>query len=362
MHLLAALAATAAAWDERGPDAVPTGRTVDAAARFVPGDPGWDRPGLLPETASTEIGAVARETARELREQRAAGTVLADAGLFAELGVSLDDVDLVDRTAREDRGAVHKRLEDPAWLAAHFDAWLWRSDTEGAAARDIALEPEQIRLTSYLVYQVEGRTARDADHDTPLYALPDAELAGAPPDLRLKYDRPAVYAGVYLDGEAAGAARPLVWLTRADANQAQLQGSVEVRTEDGRTRMYNVHENNGIPYDPAIRDGDRQRRFWYFREVQGILGIEQIPLRPRAAVAGDVYDLGLGKLVALRWDGERGPEVHLAVLADTGGAFQPNLFQLDWLAGAFPSAAAYQAWAATVPKRVEAAVLVRRAP
>jgi membrane-bound lytic murein transglycosylase len=124
--------------------------------------------------------------------------------------------------------------------------------------------------------------------------------------------------------------------------------------------MYNVWRNNAIPYDPAVKDGNLQARYWYFRPVVGILGVEQIPLRPDAAVAGDVWNVGLGKLVALSWDGPYGPEVHLVVLADTGGAFQPNLFQLDWLAGAFPSAEAFADWEKTMPNRVRAAVLIRK--
>ena len=61
-------------------------------------------------------------------------------------------------------------------------------------------------------------------------------------------------------------------------------------------------------------------------------------------MAGDIYNLGLGKLVAL--EDPKSGELRLVVLGDTGGAFQPNLFQLDDFAGAFPDAAAlYQATA-----------------
>jgi membrane-bound lytic murein transglycosylase len=149
-------------------------------------------------------------------------------------------------------------------------------------------------------------------------------------------------------------------LLHHDANEALMQGSVEVTLPDGTVRMFNVHENNGRPYDPAVKDPDLQARFWYFREVPGILGVEQIPLRPRAAVAGDVWNLGLGKVVALDWPTPSGPELRLAVLADTGGAFEPNLFQLDWLAGTFPDRAAWQRASEGDPKHVGASVLVRR--
>lgn len=365
MGLAALVLATAWAWDERGPEGVPTGRTLDATHRFVATNP--DRTRAFFDTPSCELGLVARETARELREQQALGAPLAQAGMFEDLGISLDDVlatlDLVARVAVEDRGEFHHRLEDPAWIAEQFDVLTWVPDREAAAARQIELDADQIRLTSYLVFQLEGSLVRTDVYTTALYALPHDERDGGPPGNRTKYTRQQVYAGVYdAGGEAEGQADPIVWLTRDAANQAVMQGSIEVRTADGLTRMFNVHENNGIPYDPAIKDGNLQPRFWYFREVVGILGVEQIPLRPHAAVAGDIWNIGLGKLVALDWDGPLGPETHLVVLADTGGAFQPNLFQLDWLAGTFSSRAAYDAWASAMPTRARAAILVRKRP
>jgi membrane-bound lytic murein transglycosylase len=232
----------------------------------------------------------------------------------------------------------------------------------GSALRrlDLVTVDARIRLTSYAVFEADGGPARTATLDTALWALPDDEGDGVP-GYRTRFTRMDVYAGAFAAGGAAeGHAAPLVWLSRADANQALLQGSVVVRGPDGSRRTFNVHENNGIAWDPAIKDPNRQARFWYFREVEGLLGVEQIPLRPLVTVAGDVYDLGLGKLVALSWEEAGAPRMQLAILADTGGAFEPNLFQLDWLAGTFPTMAAYQAWAASAPGRVRASVLLRK--
>jgi hypothetical protein len=363
--VMALLSGVAGAWEERGPEGVPTGATIVAGEHFQRGPVDWSQ--MFAETPSSELGFVAEGTARELREQIAERSPLGHVGLFEQLGLTIEDVletlDFIVRVAEEDRGESYKRLEDPVWLAENFEVYRWLPDREAAKARKVELPEDQIRLTKYLVFQIEGRTVRDAVHDTALYELPAEELAGGAPDLRMKYTRLDVYAGVFEEGgEAQGKARPLVWLTREHANQALMQGSIEVATEDGRIRMFNVHENNGIPYDPAVKDGNLQRRFWYFREVVGILGVEQIPLRPHAAVAGDVYNLGLGKLLALTWDMGQGPRLHLVLLSDTGGAFQPNLFQLDWLAGSFPSQESFQAWEQTMPARVHAAVLVKKGP
>jgi hypothetical protein len=350
--------AVAEAWELRGPDAAPTGRSLPASALFAPGP--------VPPGSSggaADLGAVARATAEELLEQYARGAPLGEVGMLAELGVDLDDVLdtllLVASVAEADRGAAAPRLADPAWLAAHFDAFAWTPDAEAASARKVAVD-ERIRLTSYAVFEADAATDAGGAFDTALWALPDDEGDGVP-GFRTRFTRMDVYAGVYGPGGAAeGHARPLVWLSRADANQALMQGSVVARMPDGSRRTFNVHENNGIPWDPAVRDPNRQARFWYFREVEGLLGVEQIPLRPLVTVAGDVYDHGLGKLFALSWSEGGAPRLQLAVLADTGGAFEPNLFQLDWLAGTFPSMAAYRAWAADAPARVRAHVLIRK--
>jgi MltA specific insert domain len=346
------------AWDELGPEGVPTGRAYLASERFtLASEPPAEV--SLP-TSAQDLGAVARETARTIREAPPAAWSV---GLFQELGVTLDDVldtlDLVARRAEKDEGRRRQRLQDPRWVGRHFEVYRWSSDVEAARARQVELSSDEIRLTSYLVYQAPGSATRTPQFDTALYAVPTDEASGGPAGLRLQYDRPAVFAGVYEPGgAAAGLAEPLVWLTRRDVHRALMQGSIEVHHDDGRVQVYNVHQNNGIPYDPAQKDGDLQQRYWYFRAVTGILGVEGIPLRAHASVAGDIYNLGLGKLVGLTWSGASGPELHLAVLADTGGAFQPNLFQLDWLAGTFPDHDAYAAWEATMPRRVEAAVLL----
>lgn len=359
--MLAWVALGAYAYDLLGPDAVPTGRAIDAARLFAEAE--LDRGRVVSDPQA--VGAVAREAARELLEQYAEGTPLATTGALAELGIGLRDVldtlRLVARVAEEDRGAPTQRLNDPAWLAEHLRAVDWRPDLEGAAERGQRLPPDRIRLTNYVVYTSPACPARTEACDTALYALPDDEAGGGPPGLRTRYSRMDVYAGVYeAGGEAAGRARALVWMDRRHANEALLQGSVIAVMPDGARRVFNVHENNGIPYDPVQKDMNRQARFWYFREVDGVLGVARIPLVPGAAVAGDVHDLGLGQLLALSWEEGGEQRLRLVVLADTGGAFEPNLFQLDWLGGVFPSREAWQRWSATVPGRVRAQILVRR--
>ncbi len=59
----------------------------------------------------------------------------------------------------------------------------------------------------------------------------------------------------------------------------------------------------------------------------------KIPILPKVTVAGDIFQLGLGRLILLRTEEQGQPVFRLTVLADTGGAFHDNLYQLDWLSG-----------------------------
>jgi len=104
-----------------------------------------------------------------------------------------------------------------------------------------------------------------------------------------------------------------------------------------------VHRNNGIDYDYAIGMAE-QARYWYFAEVNAVLGygnelVHKIPLKKHVAVAGNIEQLGLGKLFLIQYELDGVQTKHLAVLADEGGAFKDNVFQLDLLVGA------YEGWA-----------------
>jgi len=363
MWLLATLWTTPAlAWDERGINGEPTGREVAAADHFVPHDPAWE--GVLVPTSPQDLGMVAREAASNLRRLQGTDSPVATVGLLAELGITIDDVlhtlDHISRVAYEDRGAPVQRLQDPQWLAEHFEALHWHPDQQRAAQRDLRLDDGEIRLTKYVIYTVEGSHERTDRFDTALYSAP-RRVHGREPDIQYQLTRMDVYRGAYEPGGlAAGRARPLVWLTRDAVNQALLQGTIRVRVPGEATRMYNVHVNNGRPWQPGTADQNLQPRYWYFREVDRIFGVEQTALRPEAAVAGDVYNLGFGKLVAIEWPVPEGTELRLAILADTGGAFQPNLFQLDFLAGEFASKTAFAEWVRHTPTRVRASILVWR--
>ena len=356
MIALWALAA-AVAGPLRGPDGAATGRELGAAELFTPAGPGWS--GELPvRTDPAALGAVAMASAAWLRAAQGRAPSAAP-GLPAELGLDADatlaTLDFIARVAAEDAGAPAQRLLDPAFIERHFELWRWQADAAGLRKAGLAPQDGKIRITRYYVLQVDGSPIRTSTYSAALYADPGD---GA----RERFTRPEVMAGAW----AGGGASPLVWLRPADVYEAQLQGTVEVQLPDGARRTFNVHRHNGRAYQRGT-SREAQPRWWYHREVQAALGwgepdrcpdCDKIELQPHVAVAGDVWNLGPGRLLWI--ETPAGPR--LAVLADSGGAFQPNLHQLDWYGGPHPSPEALYAATRELPGWARAGLLTLRRP
>ncbi len=353
---LLALPSAAHGWELRAVDDKRVGTVVVASDVFRLQSPEWPSP-----TVVTDPAALASVTADTLAYLEAMGSTdpAADSGMFAELGVTpaqfVATLELIHTTAVE----RPELLSDPAWLGAHFDVYRWSPPRSDSRVSRFRLGPEEIRVTRYLTSQMFGAATADAGKPQALYADP-----GAP--WRTEYTRAEVMDGAYARGPDAGRARPLVWLSEANVHEAIMQGSVQVRLPDQSTHTYGVDVSNGIAYVPG-HSGRTQDRYWYFKELTagprgwGPPGSPEIHLRAGVSVAGDVYDLGVGAVILIEHgDGHGGTTLRLAILADSGGAFQPNLCQLDWYGGAFPShEALYASWA-SLPEHVRASVLIAR--
>lgn len=341
-------------WAIRGPDGMPTDRTLAPEVVLVPAVPGWASGGV--STQRAHLAEVAENTARWLRSGDECAQLAV--GLPSSLGLdtprTLDTLDTIARVAREDLSTGQDRLADPQFLEATFDLWRWHHDAEGAKDRGHALPADRIRVTRYLVSQIEGRSVAEGTYQHALYADPGEQE-------RLRYTRREVIEGAWSEGGAS----PLVWLTEKGVYEAHMQGTVDVRLPDGSSRMFNVHQHNGHDYTPGVGSA-WQKKYWYFREVDGAYGFGspehcpnpgKVKLAPMAAVAGDVHNLGLGRIVMLQGSGG----LFLTVLADTGGAFSPNLFQVDWYGGAFRSHGALYNATSAVGKTAQAGILVVKA-
>lgn len=357
--LLLLAGAALASWPLVGPTG--TGAAVEPATYLR------DAP-LRPAVVRSDPQALARVAADVLR-WRAAHRAEAGPALLGTVDPE-PTLSWIVKTAAEDPG----KLADSAWLATQLRFVAWSPDVAAAASRKIQLAPDQIRRTSYLAWRMDGSPVKDAAHPHALYAVPDDEAGLTPEEaasrtdlLRLRYTRREVLDGVYEPGgAAAGRAKPLGWLSRAQVHEALMQGTVVLRFPDGSERTLNVYRNNGRTWDPAkATDPDSQDRLWYFREVDGLRGYgteDKVRIEPQVTVAGDVANLGLGALVAMRWTVAGQDHLQLAILADTGGAFAPNLFQVDWLVGIYGDRAEFNRDAAAIPDRVEAGFLVLNTP
>lgn len=249
----------------------------------------------------------------------------------------------------EDQAAGRKsRLTDPAFIKQHFQFVRWLPDQSGASklAKNKPLlqnlPADKILQTKYFVKIADGSPVKTAKQNQALYGLPfdEAKLDLATADAlgkkitRFQLGKQDIVRGALEKPPLRAPA--LFWLSREDLEGALLQGTAVVPAGQSY-RYYNVHRTNGIPYD-RTKTPEQQQRYWYFKEVQSVLGYGKdadykIPIRPEVTVAGDIPQLGLGKLILLATPEAGVMHYRLTILADTGGAFANNLFQLDWLSG-----------------------------
>jgi hypothetical protein len=87
----------------------------------------------------------------------------------------------------------------------------------------------------------------------------------------------------------------------------------------------------------------------------------KIPIKPEVTFAGDVLNVGLGKVIVMEYTRGGKTQLRLGVVADTGGAFLPNLYQLDFLAGIFKSQADFQQYIRQLPEYAQGTyILVKK--
>lgn len=330
---------------------------VQAAATFSPQDVQFG-PGQWPDQ-SEALCQVATETLKYIDKGQDYDPVAIHGGRIPGATVPLQDVrttlQYLCQITREDQQAKRKsRLTDPDFIRQHFSLVRWLPDQSGAAklAKNKPLlqqlPADKILQTKYFVKIADGSPVKTAKQNQAIYGLPfdEAKLDLATADAlgkqitRFQFGKQEIVNGAF--EKMPQRAPALFWLNREDLEGALLQGTVVVPAGQ-QYRYYNVHRTNGIPYD-RTKTPEQQQRYWYFKEVQSVLGYGKdadykIPIKPQVTVAGDIPQLGLGKLILLATPESGVMYYRLTILADTGGAFANNLFQLDWLSGY------YRGWA-----------------
>lgn len=305
------------------------------------------------------------------------------AGITAQFGGDLNRVkrtlNFICQVEQEDKLAgTESRLMDADFIAKHFDVIRWMPDKNQAQgfAKDKPLlkniPDDKILLTKYYIKLAKGTAKQTPETPYALYAIPNdekdltLEQANADPSLtRHQLTKQAVITGI-LDKDKL--AEPMVWLSRYDLEDSLMQGTVKVdfttdKSASGdnsqiTSQFFNVHRNNGIGYKRNLKK-EEQGRYWYFKKTESVMGYGKdanykIPVYPLVTVAGDLAHLGLGKLIMLTHNGES----RLTVLADTGGAFENNQYQLDYLGGYFKNWDDYINTYRTFPDYFEARILL----
>ena len=263
-----------------------------------------------------------------------------------------------DKKQSNEKNAIN-RLSSKQFLIDHFDFYRWQPDINTAkklakasnnknkAALLNKIPKDKILLTKYYTKLLQASAKQTKIYNQALYALPydeqelsltEAEQHQATASEKLtryKYTRQQIINGALANNNLA---KPLVWVTEDALHDILLQGT-GVLTVEGKTRYFNVHRNNGIKYDYTLGKRE-QARYWYFIEVPDIMGYgtspkNKIALKPYVAFAGNVAQLGLGKLLMVSYEANHKKQFNLAILADHGGAFDNNLFQLDQLVGSY---------------------------
>ena len=239
-----------------------------------------------------------------------------------------------------------KKLQDPLWWHKNFRHFVLHDNSKKS-------QPQSIRLTKYVVYQVQGSPEKTELHNQALWATHEETQ-----DQTLhQFSRIDILNG---DLESQPHAYPLVWLTQHDALEAQMQGTIEVELPNKEKKLFNVHRHNNMPYQKGV-SSEQQIRYWYFREVQEVYGWgeqEKVPIQKDISFAGDVDNLGFGSLVWI----SKEEHSHIGLIVDTGGAFTPNLGQLDWFIGTVQNKDDFYQKATAYPARAQVEFLILRDP
>lgn len=326
------------------------------------------------DTDPVKLADVARQTLQYLENMAIQDPQAVTPGLLGGMGVTLADITntlkFLTKVVAEDQAKGNpSRLHNTQFLQSHFRFFKWSADQAQAKAHNVKMIGPPLRITKYAVFEANGSLTKTAQNNCALYALPDeeAQLSGKVAEqkkntlIRYRYNKQQIVAGAL---DKLTGIRPLVWLNRQGLEDALMQGTVAVNLPGSKQRLFNVHRNNGILYDRKLKDPRQQKRYWYFMEVPGPRGYgkdmeNKIVVQPGVTFAGDVYNVGLGKLIAIQYQLSAGPpRLKLGVLADTGGAFIPNLYQLDFLAGIFPNREAFGKAVAQLPEYAQTSILI----
>ncbi|MEH2147130.1 hypothetical protein [Nostoc sp.] len=282
-------------------------------------------------------------------------------GVLATQGVTVADVlktlDFMIAVLKEDIANNRAtRLQDSNFINTNFRVIKW------SAYNPKSKQQKQLRITKYAVFTHPGSRKKTSTFNIPIYSLKDNSNND---NFYTRYTKQDVLSGIYEPGgREFGKVTTLAYLTRNGLEEAIMEGTILINFTDGDKAFFNVDRNNGIAYIRGLK-ATAQKRYWYFREVDDIKGYgykidAKISIKPGVTFAGDVLNIGLGKVVVIEHTQGGRKHLQMGVIADTGGAFLPNLYQLDFLAGIFKNKTEFGQNISQLPDYATAYFLVKK--
>ncbi len=282
-------------------------------------------------------------------------------GLLGTQGVTVEDIiktlDFMITVLRDDIANNRpNRLENPDFINTHFRVIKWTAHNPSNQKQN------QVRITKYAVFEHTGSHTKTSTYNVPLYGLKEDNIADK---FYTRYTKQDVLSGIYEPGgKEYGRVKPLAYLTRAGLEEALMQGTILINFTDGTQAYFNVDRNNGISFVPGLK-ATSQKRYWYFRQVDAIKGYghnidAKISIKPGVTFAGDILNIGLGRIVVIEHTRNGRKQLQMGVIADTGGAFLPNLHQLDFLAGTFKNRQEFNRHIRQLPEYATTYFLVKK--
>ncbi|MEH2059183.1 MAG: hypothetical protein V7K97_24125 [Nostoc sp.] len=282
-------------------------------------------------------------------------------GILATQGVTVPDVlktlDFMIAILKEDIANNRTtRLQDPKFINTNFRVIKW------SAYNPNNKQQKQLRITKYAVFTHSGSRKKTSTFNTPIYSLKENSNNDK---FYTRYTKQDVLSGIYEPGgREFGKVTTLAYLTRNGLEEAIMEGTILINFTDGYQAFFNVDRNNGMSYIRGLK-ATAQKRYWYFREVDAIKGYgykidAKISIKPGVTFAGDVLNIGLGKVIVIEHTQGGRKHLQMGVIADTGGAFLPNLYQLDFLAGIFKNKKDFGQHITQLPDYATAYFLVKK--
>ncbi|MEA5565031.1 hypothetical protein [Anabaena sp. UHCC 0399] len=309
----------------------------------------------------SDLLSVLVNTRKYFQEHGAADPDILRPGLLSTQKVTTADIlktlDFMIVVLREDIANKRTtRLQNPDFINKNFRVIRW------TAYKPEAPKQKQLRITKYAVFTHPGTRKKTSTYNTPIYSLKDNAVTDK---FYTKYTKQDVISGIYEPGgKEFGKVAPLAYLTRNGLEEALMQGTILINFIDGSQAFFNVDRNNGMSYIRGLK-ATAQKRYWYFRQVDAIKGYgykidAKISIKPGVTFAGDVLNIGLGRVVVMEHTQGGRKQLQMGVIADTGGAFLPNLYQLDYLAGIFPNQQSFRQSISKLPEYANAYFLIKK--